>query len=67
MPLPPAAGLALSEAERKQLVAFGRHRSAPRGVVLRINIVLGAAEGLAKRVLRKTWRLSIIISESLAR
>jgi transposase len=59
MPLPPAAGLALSDAERKQLVAFGRHRSAPRGVVLRINIVLGAAEGLANRVLARKLSTSV--------
>ena len=51
MPPPPAAGLALSETERKQLIALGRHRSSSRGIVLRIDIVLGAAEGLANRVL----------------
>jgi transposase len=53
MPLPPAAGLSLSDAERKQLVALGHHRSSPRGIVLRISIVLGAAEGLANRVLAR--------------
>src|SRR5436190_19342702 len=55
MPLPPAAGLAISNAERKRLVALGRHRSSPRGIVLRIEIVLGAAEGLANRVLARKW------------
>jgi transposase len=59
MPLPPAAGLAVSGAERKQLVAFGRHRSSPRGIVLRINIVLGAAEGLANRVLARKLSTSV--------
>src|SRR6266581_5576701 len=59
MPLPPAAGLALSNAERKQLVAIGRHRSSPRGIVLRINIVLGAAEGLANRVLARKFSTSV--------
>jgi transposase len=59
MPLPPAAGLALSEAERKQLMALGRQRSAPRGIVLRINIVLGAAEGLANRVLARRLSTSV--------
>ena len=53
MPLPPAAGLALSEAARKELVALGRQRSSPRGIVLRINIILGAAEGLANRVVAR--------------
>ena len=43
MPLPAAGGLVLSEAHRKQLEAIGRHRSTPRGIALRINIVLGAA------------------------
>ena len=59
MPLPPAAGLALSEAERKELVALGRQRSSPRGIVLRINIVLGAAEGLANRVVARKLSTSV--------
>jgi len=59
MPLPPAAGLAISNAERKQLVALGRHRSSPRGIVLRIEIVLGAAEGLANRVLARKLSTSV--------
>ena len=59
MPLPPAAGLALSNAERKQLVAIGRHRSSPRGIVLRIEIVLGAAQGLANRVLARKLSTSV--------
>src|ERR1700689_3089458 len=59
MPLPPAARLALSEAERKELVALGRQRSSPRGMVLRINIVLGAAEGLANRILARRLSTSV--------
>jgi transposase len=59
MPLPPATGLVLSDAERKQLVALGRHRSSPRGIVLRINIVLGAAEGLANRILARKLSTSV--------
>ena len=59
MPLPAAVGLAVSEADRKQLKAIGRHRSTPRGVVLRINIVLGAAEGLANRVLARKLCTSV--------
>src|SRR6202166_855182 len=59
MPLPPAAGLALSEAERKELVALGRQRSSPRGIVLRINIVLEAAEGLANRVVARKLSTSV--------
>src|SRR5881275_2915251 len=59
MPLPPAAGLSLSEADRKQLKGISRHRSTPRGIVLRINIVLGAAEGLANRVLARRLGTSV--------
>jgi transposase len=59
MPLPPAAGLALSDSERNQLKALGRQRSAPRGIVLRINIVLGAAEGLANRVVARKLSTSV--------
>src|SRR5579863_5618181 len=59
MPLPPATRLVLSDAERKQLVALGRQRSSPRGIVLRINIVLGAAEGMANRVLARKFSTSV--------
>src|SRR5205823_14256274 len=59
MPLPPAVKLALSNAERKQLTAFGRHRSSPRGIVLRVDIVLGAADGLANRVLARKLSTSV--------
>src|SRR6202035_1967559 len=59
MPLPPAAGLTLSDVERKQLVALGRHRSSPLGIVLRIDIVLGASEGLANRVLARKLSTSV--------
>jgi transposase len=59
MPLPPAAGLVLSDVERKQLVALGHHRGSPRGIVLRIDIVLGAAEGLANRALARKLSTSV--------
>jgi transposase len=59
MPLPPAAGLCLSVTERKQLMAIGHHRSSPRGIILRINIVLGAAEGLANRALARRLFTSV--------
>src|SRR5712692_6001796 len=59
MPLPPADRLSLSDTERKQLMALGHHRSSPRGIVLRINIVLGAAEGLANRVLARNLSTSV--------
>ena len=59
MPLPPADRLSLSEADRKQLMALGHHRGSPRGIVLRINIVLGAGEGLANRVLARKLCTSV--------
>ena len=59
MPLPPAVGLALDNADRKELMAIRQHRSAPRGLVLRINIILGAAEGLANRVLARKLSTSV--------
>src|SRR6266481_7572408 len=59
MPLPPAARLALDDADRRQLMAIKQHRSAPRGMVLRINIILGASEGLANRVLARRLSTSV--------
>jgi transposase len=59
MPLPPAAPLILSEPEREQLLGLMRHRSTPQGVLLRLNIVLGAAEGLANHVLARELSTSV--------
>src|SRR5438270_12015039 len=59
MPLPSAAALQLSDSERKQLMAIGRQRITPRGIVLRINIVLGAADGIANRVLARSLSTSV--------
>jgi hypothetical protein len=44
MPLPPASPLVLSKTDRKELLGLGRQRSIARGILLRVNIVLGAAE-----------------------
>ena len=59
MPLPPADKLILTDAQRKQLLAISRHRSTPRGIVLRISIVLGAAEGVANRALARKLSTSV--------
>lgn len=59
MPLPAAPNLPLSESERKQLLALSRHRSTPRGIVLRLNIVLGAAEGIANHALARQLSTSL--------
>jgi len=59
MPLPAAPNLPLSESERMQLLALSRHRSTPRGIVLRLNIVLGAAEGIANHALARKLSTSL--------
>ncbi len=53
MPLPPAPRLLLADSDRKQLVTLSRQRNIPRGILLRVNIVLGAAEGLANHLLAR--------------
>jgi len=59
MPLPPAAKLDLSESQRGELVAISKHRSTPKGILLRVNIVLGAADGLANHVLARKLSTSL--------
>jgi transposase len=53
MPLPPAPRLVVRDADRKELISLSRQRSIPRGILLRVNIVLGAAEGRANHVLAR--------------
>jgi len=59
MPLTPAAKLDLSESQRGELVAISKHRSTPKGILLRVNIVLGAADGLANHVLARKLSTSL--------
>jgi transposase len=59
MPLPPAARLVLTDVQRKQLLTMSLHRSTPRGILLRLHIVLGAAEGVANRVLARKLSTSV--------
>jgi transposase len=59
MALPAAARLVLHEPDRKELRALLRHRSTPRGIALRINIVLGAADGVANRELARKLGTSV--------
>jgi len=59
MPLPPAPRLLLADSDRKQLVTLSRQRNIPRGILLRVNIVLGAAEGLANHVLARDLSTSL--------
>ena len=59
MPLPSAPKLVVTASERKQMLAISRNRSTPAGIVLRIQIVLGAAEGIANRVLSRKLCTSV--------
>ena len=59
MPLPPASKLVLTDPERRQLQAISHHRNTPRGIALRVNILLGAAEGTANNVLARHLSTSV--------
>jgi len=59
MPLPPAPRLLLADSDRKQLVTLSRQRNIPRGILLRVKIVLGAAEGLANHLLARDLSTSL--------
>ena len=59
MPLAPAPRLVLTDSERKQLQAISRQRSTPRGIALRLHIVLGAAAGTANHVLARNLSTSL--------
>lgn len=59
MPLPPASKLTLTDPERRRLLTISHHRSTPRGILLRLNIVLGAAEGLANHALARKLSTSL--------
>jgi transposase len=59
MPVPPAPKLLVRDSERKQLLAISRHRATPSGVALRVNIVLGAAKGVANHVLARELSTSL--------
>src|SRR5215831_16834175 len=59
MPLPSAPKLSLTDSDRNQLLDISRHRSTPRGIVLRVDIVLGAAEGIANHVLARNLSTSL--------
>lgn len=59
MPGPVAAKLVLSEVEQKQLIEISRHRSTPRGILLRVRVILGAAEGTPNRALARKLSISL--------
>jgi transposase len=53
MPRPPAKALSITAPEHDELVAISRHRATPQSVVLRLKIVLGAAEGMPNKTLAR--------------
>lgn len=53
MPRPPAAPLPVTDPERKELLQLSRHRSVPQSIVLRVNIILGAADGVPNKALAR--------------
>jgi transposase len=59
MPLPAASKLVLTDSERKRLQGISRHRSTPRGIALRVSILLGAAEGIGNHVLARNLSTSL--------
>jgi transposase len=59
MPLPPAPKLVLTDPERRQLQAISRNRNTPRGIALRVNILLGAADGTANHMLARNLSTSL--------
>ena len=59
MPLPPASRLEINASDRKQLIALSRQRSIPRGILLRVNIILGAAKGQANHLLARELSTTI--------
>jgi putative transposase len=59
MPLPPASRLEISSSDWKQLVSLSRQRSIPRGILLRVKIILGAAEGQANHLLARELATTI--------
>jgi len=59
MPLPPASKLVITGPDLKQLRAISRHRNTPSGIAVRVNILLGAAEGTANHVLAQDLSTSL--------
>lgn len=59
MPLPPAAPLALTPAQRSELMKILRYPGTPQAVALRCRVVLGAAEGAANHELARQLSTSL--------
>src|ERR1700710_2328527 len=59
MPLPAAPKLVLSNSDRKQLLEISNYRSTPRGIALRVDIVLSAADGMANHAIARSLVTSL--------
>jgi len=59
MPLAPAPALAVSDGERRELRDLASSRSAPQGIALRAQIILGAADGVGNKVLARQLSTSL--------
>jgi len=59
MPLPAAPALALTSAQRAELVRIARYPGTPQASVLRCRVVLGASQGMANRVLARQLSTSV--------
>ena len=59
MPHPPAGRLRLTPRQREELRIVKRRRSTPQSIVLRINIVLGAAEGRSNHGMAREFSTSL--------
>jgi transposase len=59
MPRAPAAALAVTEEERRELLRFSASRSIPQSAALRARIVLGAADGVGNKVLARELATSL--------
>ena len=59
MPSAPASALDVSKADRRELSVLTGSRAAPQGIAIRARIVLGAAEGVANKVLARQLSTSV--------
>jgi transposase len=59
MPFAPASALDVSDADRRELSVLTGSRAAPQGIAIRARIVLGAADGVANKVLARQLSTSL--------
>jgi hypothetical protein len=68
MALPPAPKVVLSNSDRKQLLELSGDRSTPRGIALRVGIILSAAEGIANHAIARNLAASlptVVVAEAI--